>query len=61
MLPHPRDDAGRDQHDADADDEKHMLGAASRRRIAILTRGQLTVCALVHKAVTRTGDLRDLL
>ena len=28
-----------------------MLVAAVRRRIAILTRGPLTVCALVHKAI----------
>lgn len=49
--PHPRDDADRDQHDADADDEEHMVVAAIRRRISILTRGQLTVCALVHKAI----------
>ena len=30
---------------------KHMAVAAIRRHIAILTRGQLTVCALVHKAI----------
>src|SRR5512145_2202559 len=49
--PHPREDADRDQHDADADDEKHRVVAASSRRIAILTRGQVTVCALVHRAI----------
>jgi len=46
---HPRDDADRDQHDADADDEEHMVVAAISR-IAMLTRRQMTVCPLVHKA-----------
>jgi len=49
--PHPRNEADRDQHDPDADDEEHMVVAASRRRMAILTRGPLTVCALVHTAI----------
>ena len=50
--PHPRDDADRDQHDADPDDEEHMVvrPPAIGRRTAILTCGQLTVCALGHKA-----------
>ena len=47
-YPHPRDDADRDQHDADADDEEHMVVAAISR-VPILTRRQVTVCALVHK------------
>ena len=55
--PHPGDDADRDQDDADTDDEKHMVVAARTRRTAILTRGPLNVCALVHKAMTRTGDV----
>jgi hypothetical protein len=45
--PHPRDDANRDQHEGDADDEEHMVVAAISRK-AILTRGQAAVCALVH-------------
>ena len=49
--PYPRDDADRDQHRADADDEQHMVVAAkSGRRLEIVTRDKVTVCALVHKA-----------
>ena len=47
--PHPGDDDDRDQRDYDADDEQHIVRAAFSRRITIVTRGQVTVCALVHK------------
>ncbi len=47
--PHPRDDADRDQNEADTDEEEHMV-VPQERPIAILTRGQLSVCALVHNA-----------
>jgi len=54
--PHPRDDADdRDQHDAGADDKEEHRVVAAISRIAILTRGQLTVCALVHR-VSVVGD-----
>jgi hypothetical protein len=60
--PSSRDD--RDQHDDEAEDEQHMVVAANQGRTAILTRGQLTVCALVHKTMGRrelSGWLGDLL
>jgi len=41
-----------------------MVVAANQGRTAILTRGQLTVCALVHKTMGRrelSGWLGDLL
>jgi hypothetical protein len=47
--PHPADDADRDQYDADADHQEHM-GVAAMSRMAILTRGYVTVCAVVHNA-----------
>ena len=47
--PHPGDDADRDHHDADADDEEHMVVAAISR-LAIVTRAERGVCALVHNA-----------
>ena len=48
---HPQlmDDADADQQNADAADEDHMVVAAIRRP-AILPHGQVTVCALVHRA-----------
>src|SRR5690349_17310416 len=46
--PHPRNDADRDQHDADDKEEHRVVAAISR--IAILTRGPLTcLCACAHR------------
>ena len=45
--PDPRKDAEGHQQDADAYEEEHMLVAAFSR-LAILTGGSVTVCALVH-------------
>ena len=47
--PHSRDDADCDQHDSGADDEEHMVVAAISR-MAIVTRAESNVCALVHNA-----------
>jgi hypothetical protein len=47
--PHPRNDADRDQHDADGDDKEEHRVVAAISRIAILTRAELPVCALVHR------------
>ena len=50
--PHPGDDDDRDQRHHKADDQQHMVAAQSGGT-AILTRGRLTVCALVHKIIGR--------
>jgi hypothetical protein len=48
---HPVEDGDREQDDADADGKQHMGVAAMERRISMLTRGTVTVCALVHTAL----------
>jgi hypothetical protein len=55
---HPGDDDDRDQHDDEPDDEQHGWRRKSGRRIAIVTRHKLSVCALVHKAFWARGMSR---
>jgi hypothetical protein len=49
---YPADDDDRTQHDDDADAEQHGFSHFGRH-ITILTRGKVTVCALVHTASGR--------
>jgi hypothetical protein len=48
--PHPGDYADRDQQDGEADDKQHGCRRNQVGVLAILTRGKVTVCALVNKA-----------
>ena len=48
---HPGNDHDRDQRYDDPDDEQHVVRRIQVGVLAIVTRGEITVCALVHMGV----------